>query len=133
MSQAAEDQFCFSCKVPRSEASPISGRRGRSNVFEVLVVWGVAGLLLPCPWQLSGGWSCARSSLLTPVVGAAASVLCVEMEHSCLGRVTDDRAPATASSGPLALIPESQSFCLRAARGEGTGKPRTHGLGQGDL
>lgn len=38
MSQSAEDQFCSSCSCV---ACPISGtgRRGRSNDFEVWVVW----------------------------------------------------------------------------------------------
>lgn len=64
MSQAAENQFYFSCKVLSCVvASPISGtgRRGRSNVFGVLMVLGVAGLLLPSPWQISGGRSCAEA------------------------------------------------------------------------
>lgn len=52
ISQAAEHQFCFSCKVLRCVASPISGagRRGRSNVFEALVAW----LWLPCSFPGRG-------------------------------------------------------------------------------
>lgn len=57
---------------------------------------GVAGSLLPSPWQLSGGSSHAGSILLTPMVTAATSRLCEEMESSCSGHVSDEKAPAVA-------------------------------------
>lgn len=58
---------------------------------------GVAGSLLPTPWQLSGGSSRAGIVLLTPVVTAATSGLREEMESSCSGHVSDEKAPAVAS------------------------------------
>lgn len=87
----------------------------------------VAALLLPWPWQLSGG----RAVLEGVCCPHGDSV---EMEHSCLQQVTDDRAPAMASSGPWH---RSQRRCLKAAggtrSGRGAGEPRTHELGQGEL
>lgn len=85
------------------------------------MVCGVAVLLLPSPWQLSGDRSHAQSSLLTPTVTAGASVLCVEMEHSCLQRVTDERAPAMASSGLSAAIPEPLPQSCKGGQGPGRG------------
>lgn len=121
-----------------SLASPISGagRRGRSNVFEFSVMWGVAGLLLPSLRQLSGDRSRAQSSLLTPMVTAATSVLRAEMEHSCSERVKDEKAPATASPGLSARILELLPQSSKGGQGQGMGgarKPWAHELGQGGL
>ena len=99
-------------------------------------MWGVAGLLLPSPWQFSGDRSCARSSLLIPVVTAATSALRVETEHSCSERVKDDKAPTAASPGLSAQIPEPLPQSSKEGRGQetgGAGKPWAHELGQGEL
>lgn len=54
-----------------------------------------------------------------PMETAAAAELCVEMEHSCSERVTDDRAPATASSGLWAPIPELLPQSCKGGQGQG--------------
>lgn len=108
----------------------------RNNVFEFLAMWSVAGLLLPSPQQFSGDRSCAQSSLLTPMVTAATSVLLAEMEHSCSEQVKDEKAPITASPGLSAGIPELLPQSSKGGRGQGLGcaeKPWVHELGQGEL
>lgn len=53
------------------------------------------------------------------MVTAAAAELCLEMEHSCWEQVTDDRAPATASSGLWAPIPELLPPSCKREQGRG--------------
>lgn len=93
-------------------------------------------MLLPSPQRLSGDRSCSQSSLLTPTVTAATSVLRVEMEHSCSERVKDEKAPAMASPGFLAQILEPLPQSSKGGRGQGmgdAGKPRAREPVQGVL
>lgn len=61
---------------------------------------------------------------------STAAGLCVEMEPSCLGWVTDDRAPAMASPGPRAAASKLPG---ETGSGRGAGMPRAQELGQGEL
>lgn len=86
-------------------------------------------LLHPSPWQLSRDRSRAQSSLRTPAVTAAASVLRAETGHSCSGRVKDERGPAAApqASRHESPIPEPLPQSIKRGGGQGQGAQGSHG------